>query len=134
RRPRAPSRRALEASGKMQGEGAQWMTREKRAEEARMMAKLREQRKLYKEAGLKFGVVVEALMEPATAMSGDGGMAGDGGLGGVEPARRDPDWQKVPAALLVAAPHLQPVISGAGDRPEKRARPNSAENKHDETK
>ncbi|CAM9356350.1 unnamed protein product [Scytosiphon promiscuus] len=127
RRPRAPSRRALEASGKMQGEGAQWMTREKRAEEARKMAELREQRKLYKEAGLKFGVVVESLEEPAAAVSAEGGNT-SGGSGGAQLARSDPDWQKVPAALLVASPQLESITRGAEERPIKRAKPNSAEN------
>ncbi|CAM9356527.1 unnamed protein product [Ectocarpus fasciculatus] len=62
RRPRAPSRRALEASGRLRGEGAQWMTREKKAEQARVKTELREKRKQSREAGLKVGVVLEAIV------------------------------------------------------------------------
>ncbi|CAM9550959.1 unnamed protein product [Ectocarpus sp. 12 AP-2014] len=62
RRPRAPSRRALEASGRLRGDGAQWMTREKKAEQARVNTELREKRKKSREAGLKVGVVLEAFV------------------------------------------------------------------------
>ncbi|CBN75821.1 expressed unknown protein [Ectocarpus siliculosus] len=62
RRARAPSRRALEASGRLRGDGAQWMTREKRAEQARVNTELREKRKKSREAGLTVGVVLEAFV------------------------------------------------------------------------
>ncbi|CAB1113223.1 unnamed protein product [Ectocarpus sp. CCAP 1310/34] len=62
RRPRAPSRRALEASGRLRGDGAQWMTREKKAEQARVNSELRKKRKESREAGLKVGVVLEAFV------------------------------------------------------------------------
>ncbi|CBN75860.1 hypothetical protein Esi_0182_0062 [Ectocarpus siliculosus] len=62
RRARAPSRRALEASGQLKGDGAQWMTREKKAEQARVNTELREKRKKSREAGLKVGVVLEAFV------------------------------------------------------------------------
>lgn len=114
RRPRAPSRRALEASGQMKGEGAQWMTKEKRAEQARVMAELRDQRKRNRAAGLKIGVVAEVLMETAepaaaaavtgTAVSTDSGDVGGGGGAPVveraEPVLGDAAWQKVSPALL----------------------------------
>ena len=105
RRPRAPSRRALEASGRMKGGGAQWMTREKKAEEDRVKKELREQRRQYRAAGLNVGVVIEAFVAPAT-----GGAAGGGNGGGcsagreTEAVRDEPGWQKVPPALLVASP------------------------------
>ncbi|CAM9890595.1 unnamed protein product [Ectocarpus sp. 12 AP-2014] len=62
RRARAPSRRALEASGRLRGDGAQWMTREKKTEQARVNSELREKRKKSREAGLKVGVVLEAFV------------------------------------------------------------------------
>ncbi|CAM9317335.1 unnamed protein product [Ectocarpus sp. 6 AP-2014] len=62
RRARAPSRRALEASGRLRGDGAQWMTREKKAEQARVNTELREKRKKSREAGLTVGVVLEAFV------------------------------------------------------------------------
>ncbi|CAM9460081.1 unnamed protein product [Scytosiphon promiscuus] len=118
RRPRAPSRRALEASGRMTGTGAQWMTREKKAEEARMNAELREERKQYRAAGLKVGVVLEAFVPEAAAAGavGSGSVSGVGvGVGGgsAETAKEavmpivDPGWHKVPPAVL-SAPPLQP--------------------------
>lgn len=62
KRPRAPSRRALEASGRMNDQGAQWMTRKQKAEETRVKTELREKRKQSKAAGLKLGVVLEEII------------------------------------------------------------------------
>lgn len=126
RRPRAPSRRALEAAGRMQGEGAQWLTREKRAEQARVAAELREQRRQSKEAGLKFGEVLEEVVEPAAVVPGEGDNAGGGSVGGADPARIDPGWQKVPLAMQMSCPQPESITPGDGERPEKRARPDAA--------
>ncbi|CAM9233732.1 unnamed protein product, partial [Hapterophycus canaliculatus] len=113
RRPRAPSRRALEASGRLTDEGAQWMTRERKEEEVRVNAELREQRKQYRAAGLRVGVVLEAFVPgalPSGAIgSGDGTGVGDGGgeVGGEGATPRDDTgWHKVSPAVL-AAPLLQ---------------------------
>lgn len=118
RRPRAPSRRALEASGRMKDEGAQWMTREKKAEQARAQKELREQRRQYRAAGLSVGVVVEAYVANGTAAAtgtGDGtvggGGSGGGGAGLPDPAHGEPGWQKVSPALLTALP---PPLRGQG--------------------
>ncbi|CAN0393133.1 unnamed protein product [Ectocarpus sp. 12 AP-2014] len=94
RRARAPSRKFLEASGKMVGESLQWMTREKKEEQARLSLLLREQRKAAAAAGLKPGEVIEA----ATAA----GAGGDGIRG--ENAPWNGSWRKLtPAEILQAA-------------------------------
>ena len=118
RRPRAPSRRALEASGRMKDEGAQWMTREKKAEQARAQKELREQRRQYRAAGLSVGVVVEAYVASGTAAAtgaGDGAVGGGGAEGGgvglPDPAHGEAGWQKVSPALLTALP---PPLRGQG--------------------
>lgn len=105
RRPRAPSRRALEASGRMKDQGAQWMTREKKAEETRVKTELREQRKQCKAAGLKFGVVLEAFVEGtagAAVIGADAGGCKGGGEddGGAGPPRNGAGWHKVSPVLL----------------------------------
>ncbi|CBJ26691.1 expressed unknown protein [Ectocarpus siliculosus] len=66
RRPRAPSRRALEAAGRLKGTGAQWMSREKKAEDLRVKAELRQQRKQYQK------VSPEALSAPYSKQHGTG--------------------------------------------------------------
>ncbi|CAB1108336.1 unnamed protein product [Ectocarpus sp. CCAP 1310/34] len=94
RRARAPSRKFLEASGKIVGESAQWMTREKKEEQARLSLQLKEQRKAAAAAGLKPGEVIEA----ATAA----GAGGDGIRG--ENAPWNGSWRKLtPAEILQAA-------------------------------
>ncbi len=117
RRARAPSRRALEASGRMKGGGAQWMTREKKAEDARVKKELREQRRQYRAAGLNVGVVIEAFVAPGTGgVAGDGGGGGAGGGGGgrgTGEVRGGPGWQKVSPALLVTSSPLPPMEQNA---------------------
>ena len=113
RRPRAPSRRALEASGRMKSGGAQWMTREKKAEEARVKKELREQRRQYRAAGLSVGVVIEAFVAPATGGVADGGGAGGGKDRETGEVRGEPGWQKVSPALLVASPRPTPTKKSA---------------------
>ncbi|CAM9278635.1 unnamed protein product [Ectocarpus sp. 8 AP-2014] len=94
RRARAPSRKFLEASGKMVGESAQWMTREKKEEQARLSLTLKEQRKAAAAAGLKPGEVIEAA---TVAVAG-----GDGSRG--ENAPSNGSWRKLtPAEILQAA-------------------------------
>eukprot|EP00752_Nemacystus_decipiens_P011347 g10083.t2 len=61
RRARAPSRKLLEASGALENEGAQWMTREIKEADAKNKKELREQRKQFKAAGLKAGEVTETF-------------------------------------------------------------------------
>lgn len=117
RRPRAPSRRALEASGRLKNEGAQWMTQEKKAEDLRIQAELRKQRKQFKAAGLKYGVVLEAFVvgtagaaatgaEVGSGVSGGGKVGGKSGTGGGEsagePPRIDAGWRKVSPVELAA--------------------------------
>eukprot|EP00903_Cladosiphon_okamuranus_P019480 g17913.t2 len=108
RRARAPSRRALEAAGRMTDQGAQWMTQKKKEEQARAATELREQRKRYRAAGLKTGVVLEefvvgtpeAVAVTGAAGSGDSGREGGGGGAGSTPVVAG--WRKVsPAALSV---------------------------------
>ncbi|CBN78587.1 expressed unknown protein [Ectocarpus siliculosus] len=140
RRPRAPSRRALEASGQLKHDGAQWMTRERKAEEARFKAELREQRRQYKAAGLKSGVVLEAFVAEAagTGTAGDGvggGVAGELGVGSATTKHgRDPAWQKVSPGILAASPEQEQAteqeetLSPSSERPSKRPRPPAAPN------
>lgn len=116
RRARAPSRRALEAAGRMTDQGAQWMTQEKKEEQARAAMELREQRKKYRAAGLKIGVVLEefvvgrpekaaaAATTAATgaAISGAGGGGRERGEGGMDSTPAVAGWRKVsPVALSV---------------------------------
>ncbi|CAM9300651.1 unnamed protein product [Ectocarpus fasciculatus] len=139
RRPRAPSRRALEASGQLKNDGAQWMTRERKEEQARFNAELRKQRRQYKAAGLKSGVVLEAFVaEAAETGTVDGGVGGDiAGEFGTGSAKtkhgRDPAWQKVSPAMISASPEQEQATdqggllsATAGERPSKRPRPSSA--------
>ena len=78
RRARAPSRKALEASGKMSSEGAQWMTREKREEQERQKRDMKEKRRAAAAAGLKAGHVIESF---AVAAAGGAGSRSGGGVG-----------------------------------------------------
>lgn len=98
RRARVPSRKVLEAAGKMQDEGVQWMTKEKKKEQLRLMAELREQRKAASAAGLKAGQVIEVLMPSIAGGVGVGGGDSGGGLidGGRGGGERQPvmNWRK----------------------------------------
>lgn len=92
RRPRAPSRKALEASGILKNNSAQWMTKEIREADARLKKELREQRKQLKAAGLKRGVVLETYVVSveeteksalgSSSGGGDSGVSGDSGASG----------------------------------------------------
>lgn len=99
RRARAPSRKALEASGKLRNDGMQWLTREKKEEQARFKRTLKEQRKAAAAAGLKAGHVIETLAVPIVA-----GGAAVGGVEGGEAAPLKTGWRKLtPAEILHAA-------------------------------
>ena len=79
RRARVPSRKALEASGKLKNEAIQWLTKEKKEEEAKRTRELKAQKKAAAVAGLKAGQVIEAAAigdmgggtSPYTSGSGD---------------------------------------------------------------
>lgn len=72
RRPRAPSRRLLEASGALENQkGAQWMTKDIKEADARLKKELREQRRHFRAAGLKAGEVIEAVEEEPKGSSGE---------------------------------------------------------------
>ncbi|CAM9398586.1 unnamed protein product [Ectocarpus sp. 12 AP-2014] len=135
RRPRAPSRRALEAAGRLKGTGAQWMSREKKAEDLRLKAELRQQRKQYQAAGLKSGVVLEMFVPAATGTEAagdgieerDGEVTGEGGA--TTPRGSNPGWQKVsPEALSVPSSkqhgsgQTKKTSVGRGQKPSKQAR------------
>ena len=116
RRARAPSRRALEAAGRMTDTGAQWMTQEKKEEMARAAMELREQRKRYRAAGLKAGVVLEEFVvqgkaETAAATgaaSGENDSGSAGGGVGIDSTPLVVGWRKVSPAVL-SAPLVQAV-------------------------
>ncbi|CAM9098114.1 unnamed protein product [Ectocarpus sp. 4 AP-2014] len=135
RRPRAPSRRALEAAGRLKGTGAQWMSREKKAEDLRLKAELRLQRKQYQAAGLKSGVVLEMFIPAATGTEAArdeieerGGEVREEG-GATTPRGSNLGWQKVSPAAL-SAPSSKQHGTGQGkessvgraQKPSKQAR------------
>ncbi|CAM9098036.1 unnamed protein product, partial [Ectocarpus sp. 4 AP-2014] len=135
RRPRAPSRRALEAAGRLKGTGAQWMCREKKAEDLRLKAELRLQRKQYQAAGLKSGVVLEMFIPAATGTEaeGDGIEERDGEVrrkgGATTPRGSNLGWQKVSAQALSAPSSKQHGTGqgkessvGRGQKPSRQAR------------
>lgn len=111
RRPRAPSRKLLEASGKLMCDSIQWMTREKKEEEAKLKQEMKEQRKAAAAAGLKFGQRMEALTlsTPVGARAGGAGttageIAGAGARTGNKAAVMSAVWRKLtPAETLIAA-------------------------------
>eukprot|EP00903_Cladosiphon_okamuranus_P018919 g17401.t1 len=122
RRPRAPSRKLLEASGKLMCDSIQWMTKEKREEEARVKQEMKEQRKAAAAAGLKFGQRMEALTlstpagaraEGGVAETTAGEIAGAGPQTGMKAAGTSVVWRKLtPAETLIAA-GKQPHVDGA---------------------
>ena len=86
RRSRAPSRKALEASGVIEGEGAQLMTKEIREADAKIKKELREQRRQYRAAGLRAGLVLEfvAVGGANKTSSGEGRESGTGSSSSVD--------------------------------------------------
>eukprot|EP00752_Nemacystus_decipiens_P011348 g10084.t1 len=113
RRPRAPSRRLLEASGKLMCDSIQWMTKEKREEEARYKQEMKEQRQAAAAAGLKFGHRMEALaLSTRVGAKAEGNVAGttggetvnNDGCNGIKDAVTGAFWRKLtPAETLIAA-------------------------------
>lgn len=88
RRPRAPSRKALEAQGRIKNDAAQWMTKDIKEADARQKKEMREQRRRSKAAGLRAGVVLELYTVGTSAaatneerIDGNSGGGDDGGSG-----------------------------------------------------
>ncbi|CAN0050050.1 unnamed protein product [Pylaiella littoralis] len=106
RRVRAPSRKLLEASGKMGNESAQWMTKEKKEAEARINKERKERRLAAAAVGLKVGEVIEASTVGFSRGRNDRSERStrDGTLSGGEGARLNVSWQKLtPEEMLRAA-------------------------------
>lgn len=118
RRARAPSRKALEASGKMSSEGAQWMTKEKKEELARAKRELKEQRRAAAAAGLKTGHVIEACAIPVASGAGDEGGGSDHGAGdrGGAAVPSSPTWRKLSPAEILQAAARQPATEEANPK------------------
>lgn len=104
RRARAPSRKCLEASGKMVAESVQWMTKEKREQEARVKMEMKEQRKAAAAAGLKFGHYFEAVALSAPVLPRDEAevevFASGGALSGGEGTKLNAPGQKLAPAKI----------------------------------
>lgn len=122
RRPRPPSRKALEASGKLVCNSIQWMTKEKREEEARFKLEMKEQRKAAAAAGLKFGHRIEALAlsAPVGVKAEEGGTETRGGetlsadaWTGINAAVSNVLWRKLTPAETLLAAGKQPSVDGA---------------------
>lgn len=100
RRARAPSMKAREAAGLAEEEGAQLMTKERKAEEAKKRSELRQFKAAAAAAGLGKGVVWEALIPdratPSGSSSNSGAVAVEGSAAGVQAT-----WRKLsPAEIL----------------------------------
>lgn len=117
RRPRAPSRKLLEASGKMTGDSIQWMTKEKKEEEAKLKLEMKEKRKAAAAAGLKFGHVIEAFTVPTPAdestATADGQIAGAGAWRGIKAAVSKVFSRKLAAEDTLQAAGKDPISKGA---------------------
>lgn len=120
RRPRAPSRKALEASGALKSNSAQWMTKDIREADARLKKELREQRRQLKAAGLKRGVVLETYVVPVeetdNSKDGSSSIDGDGSTssGGTEKdgvlSNLSDGEKERPAGNLQRVEHQQPTM------------------------
>ena len=113
RRARIPSRKALEASGKLKNEDIQWLTKEKKEEDAKRVKELKAQRKAAAAAGLKAGEVIEAV---AIGGMGGGTSADTGGNGdGVETLSGLPKmtWRKLSPTEILEAAKRQPITKVA---------------------
>eukprot|EP00903_Cladosiphon_okamuranus_P018918 g17400.t1 len=117
RRARLPSRKFLEASGRVVDEGVQWMTKEKREEQAKKKRELKDQKKAAAAAGLQVGQVLEiaALRLPRGANRG-GGAFGSGGR-----AVSKVFWRKLTPAEILRIAGKQPAVDGAGLKKGKAA-------------
>ncbi|CAN0318101.1 unnamed protein product, partial [Ectocarpus sp. 4 AP-2014] len=115
RRARVPSRKVLEASGKMADETAQWMTKERKEEQARINKKFRAQRKAATAAGLKIGEVIEATASPAPRVEGEEEGLESGGTsvrGGGSPVS-NVTWRKLTPTEILLAAGKKPSVEGA---------------------
>lgn len=108
RRPRVPSRKLLEATGKVLDEGAQWMTKEKREEQCRRNRELTEQKKAAAAAGLRVGQVLETSAFPSPR-----GTVGRGALGSGDEAVSKFSWRKLTPAETLRIAGKQAAIDGA---------------------
>ncbi|CAN0558794.1 unnamed protein product [Ectocarpus sp. 12 AP-2014] len=115
RRARVPSRKVLEASGKIADETAQWMTKEKKEEQARINKKFRAQRKAATAAGLKIGEVIEATASPASRVDSE-----EEGLESCAPSIRgggspvsNLSWRKLTPTEILLAAGKKPFIEEA---------------------
>ncbi|CBJ32965.1 conserved unknown protein [Ectocarpus siliculosus] len=115
RRARVPSRKVLEASGKMADETAQWMTKEKKEEQARINKRFRAQRKAAAAAGLKIGEVIEATASPAARAESEEEGLGSGGTsirgGGLRVSKAS--WRKLTPTEILPAAGKKPSAEGA---------------------
>ncbi|CBN74257.1 EsV-1-7 [Ectocarpus siliculosus] len=118
RRARAPSRKFLEASGRVADEGAQLLTKAKKEEENRLKREMKEQRRAAKSAGLKLGEVIEATTvplceeeEPGSGGGGGGGGGGsrgsDGGGDAFSVGEASPSWRKLSLSGMLRAAQQQ---------------------------
>lgn len=114
RRVRAPSRKLLEASGRMVGESAQWMTKKKREEEARTKRERKEQNIAAAAVGLKIGEVIESstIALPRGRNVRSEGSVSVGALSGGEAARSKVSWQKLTPEEMLRAAGKQPDFGG----------------------
>ena len=127
RRARVPSRKALEASGKLKNEGIQWLTKEKREEEVKRMRELKAQRKAAAAAGLKAGQVIEAV---TINDMGGGTSAHTSGSGDrVETLSGLPKmaWRKLSPAEILEAARREPITNVAIKPPYRGSGPSTSE-------
>ncbi|CAB1111462.1 unnamed protein product [Ectocarpus sp. CCAP 1310/34] len=115
RRARVPSRKVLEAAGKMADETAQWMTKEKKEEQARINKKFRAQRKAAVAAGPKIGEVIEATASPSPRVESEEDGLGSGATsirGGRSPVS-NVSWRKLTPTEILLAAGKKPFVEGA---------------------
>ena len=103
RRARAPSRKFLEASGRMTDKSAQWMTKEMREEQARIKRELKQQKRAAAAAGLKVGQVIETIAVPS--VSADTGS--EGSVVSDEATGSKVSWRKLTPAETLRAVGVQ---------------------------
>ena len=77
RRARVPSRKALEASGKLENEGLQWMSKEMHEERVRLRKEIKERRKMEAAVGVEGGHVLE-MQEVQLQVRADSSIAASG--------------------------------------------------------
>lgn len=117
RRARVPSRKLLEASGALEaGESAQWMTKEKKEEDARITRELKEQRKAAAAVGLKVGQVIETIVPVLRGVGNRSqGSFGAASVRGGGSAASKASWRKLtPAELREAAKRPGPRGAARG--------------------